>query len=157
MAQEDQVSDLINQDELLDAFNELFCEFKKEKLKNKVLMKENEKFSEENYIFNIEMKSLKSCFSDLENKISSLKIAYVDSLKNINSFKKKNMSYVFEKNFKHSYFNTQKHISIWVPKYLNLHEKENFITSYMNVRNDNDYVYANNWKSNSKWVWISKD
>ena len=103
------------------------------------------------------MNSLNSRISDLENTISSLKINYVDIMKFFDSFKKKNMSYVFEKNFKHSYFNTQKHISIWVPKYLNLHEKENFITSYMNVRNDNDYVYANNWKSNSKWVWISKD
>jgi hypothetical protein len=33
----------------------------------------------------------------------------------------------------------------------------NYISSYMNVRNDNDYFYSNNWKPNSKWVWISKD
>ena len=157
-AQLDDVSNSFEENELLIAFNELFCEFKKEKLKNKFLMKKNEKFSEENSIFNIEMKSLKSHFSDLENNISSLKIKYVDSLKNINSFKKKNMSHLFEKNFKHSCFNKSKHRTIWVPKYLNSYQKKIYISSNMkNVSNINDYDYANNWKPNSKWVWISKD
>ena len=157
IAQLDDVSNYFEEDELLSEFNELFCEFKKEKLKNKFLIKENEKFSEEKSIFNIEMKSLKSRFSDLENKISSLKIKYVDSLKNIDSFKKKNMSYLFEKKFKNSCFDKPKHKSIWIPKYLNHHDKENYISSYMNVSNSRDYLYTNKWKSNSKWVWISND
>ena len=39
MAQEDEVQEFLKYDELLDAFNELFLEFKKEKKKKQVLEK----------------------------------------------------------------------------------------------------------------------
>ena len=55
MAQEDQVSDYFDQEELLDAFNELFCELEKEKLRNKDLMKNNDELLKENYFLKLKL------------------------------------------------------------------------------------------------------
>ena len=57
MAQEDEVQDY---DELLEAFNELYNDFKNEKIKNKVLIKENERLNNENTIYVSQISSLDS-------------------------------------------------------------------------------------------------
>ena len=172
MAQENQVSDYFDQEELLDAFNDLFCEFKKEKVKNKDLMKNNEKLCIENDLFKSNISSLNFRIINLENDISSYKNKYEEFLKNISKFKKdfndqnilnKNFgSYKINQNvysnFKNTNFYKSKYKSIWVPKDLNSYDKNVYITSYMNdVYYLNDYGYTNNWKSNSKRVWISND
>ena len=70
-AQDEEIQEFSNYDELLDAFNELFHEFKNERLKNKILIKE--KVIEE--ILNLISKtsSLNSHIFVLEKDISSLK------------------------------------------------------------------------------------
>ena len=70
MAQEDEVQDY---DELLEAFNELFNNFKNEKIKNKVLIKENERLINENASFVSQTSSLSSQKEDFEKVIASLK------------------------------------------------------------------------------------
>ena len=159
MAQLNEVSNSNEQDEVLNAFNELFCEFKKEKIKNKFLRKENVSLIDTNSNLALETSSLNSRFSDLEKDISVLKNKYEYFLKNISKFKNKIYSHSSCVNHSISLAKIYhaKYKMIWVSKYLNLHEKENYISSYMNASNDNDYIYANNWKPNSKWVWISKD
>ena len=152
VTQLNEVSNSNEQDELLNVFNELFCEFKKEKMKNKFLRKENDNLIDTNSNLALETSSLNSRFSDLEKDISVLKNKYDDFLKNISEFKNKvysHNSYVnhnisLAKNYHAKYKN------IWVPKYLNHHDKNVYITSYMNDVYSNNYLYTNKWKPNSK-------
>ena len=65
-AQEDEVQDYA---ELLDAFHELYDDLKNEKIKNKILSKENERLNNENSIYISQISSLNSQKSDFEKVI----------------------------------------------------------------------------------------
>ena len=72
MALED---DEVSYSELSDAFHELFLDLKNEKLKNKVLSKENKKLLKENSCYALQCSSINSQQQDeFEKVISSLKI-----------------------------------------------------------------------------------
>ena len=55
MAQEDEIQDYA---ELLEAFNELYDDIKNEKIKNKVLTKENKRLNKENSLYISQISSL---------------------------------------------------------------------------------------------------
>ena len=65
--------DEVQYTELLDAFHELFNDLKNEKMKNKVLLKENEKLFKENSCYISQVSSINSQKDDFEKVISSLK------------------------------------------------------------------------------------
>ena len=89
MAQEDELSKYV---ELLDVFNELYDDFKNEKVKNKVLIKENERLNNENSIYVSQTSSSNSQKDDFEKVISSLKKDNENLLKENSMLKKETIS-----------------------------------------------------------------
>ena len=65
--------DEVSYTELLDAFHELFNDLKNEKMKNKVLSKENEKLLKENSCYALQISSINSQKDEFEKVKSSLK------------------------------------------------------------------------------------
>ena len=57
MAQEE---DEVQYTELLDAFHELYNDLKNEKIKNKILSKENERLIKENVVYDSQISSINS-------------------------------------------------------------------------------------------------
>jgi len=202
--------------ELSDAFNELFMNLKNEKLKNRFLLKENEKLLQENSVYALQCSSINSQQDETENVISFLKTEnekfikeniflkmetkslndrisildkdmlvfkkkYEDLMQNVTKFNKgkeklndllsfQNLShdnhgigFIAKSscyNHPYSYFvksKTKKSKFIWIPKNLNVYDKNTYIASYMHDICDScNYVYTNRWKPNSKWIWSPK-
>ena len=147
------------------------------------MLKENHILTNENVYLKSECNDLKIRINVLDKDISSIKLKYDDICLNVSKFNKSkenlNNLLSFQKSsnnhfgigFVPKYFikndyvlkNNNKNIHakqnkyIWIPKNLNIHDRNDYISSYMyEVCNSKNYTYVNKWKPNSKWIWIPK-